>query len=116
MSSKKLTLEGALEWAHHKFLEGHKSDGCTMAPDLGIKRFCYMHDFLIRFKAVTRARADNLFFQGIWSKGWRYYPVAILYWLFVRAQGLSGLQPGGFAAALAFTAMVSFMAYGAFIN
>jgi len=111
-----MNLEEALEWSHQKFLEGHRSDGCTMAPDLGIKRFCYMHDFLIRFKLVTRKDADNLFFQAIMTKGWRYVPVAILYWLFVRGQGLSGLQPAGFAASLAFTGMVSFITYGAFFR
>lgn len=86
-----MNLNDALEWAHQKFLEGHRSDGCTFAPDLGIKKFCYMHDFLRRFKPVDALRADNLFFQGIISKGVRYLPVAVIYWCGVRISYLLGV-------------------------
>jgi hypothetical protein len=79
-----MTLDGALAFTEEKLREGAKSDGCTMAPDLGIKKFCVMHDMLRRFKPVSAARADKLFFDGIMTKGLRYLPIAITYYLAVR--------------------------------
>lgn len=83
-----MTLDQALRYAQQKLNEGHESDGCTMAPDLGIKQFCIMHDFLRRFKPVTTWRADKLFFQGIMTKGRRYFPIAVTYWAAVRVASL----------------------------
>ena len=69
---------------------GFKSDGCTFAPDLGIVKFCEMHDCLRAFKPVSTAESDKLFFEGICTKGIRYYPIAIVYFIAVRLQGLVG--------------------------
>ena len=105
-----MTLDEALQFAHQKYLEGHKSDGCTYAPDLGIKKFCYMHDFLIRFRRVSRLEADNLFFKGITSKGPRYLPVAVIYWLAVRWVAATGGQPGPSFGLAAFLLAVAALA------
>lgn len=88
-----MKLEEALEYTDKKLDEGHKSDGCTLAPDMGIKKFCRMHDMLRRFAPVSAARADNLLFQGIMTKGWHYLPVASVYWIAVRAQSAFNLDP-----------------------
>lgn len=84
-------LNDALEWSYEMTLAGHKSDGCTFAPDMGIRDFCRMHDFLRRLKPVDALRADNLFFQGIMTKGIRYLPIAVIYWVAVRAAYLLGV-------------------------
>ena len=78
-----MTLANALLFSKQMLASGHTSDGCTLAPDLGIKRFCVMHDFLRRFKPVSPERADKLFLQGIKSAGWYYYPIAYIYYLAV---------------------------------
>lgn len=78
-----MTLTQALGFTDLKLSEGHESDGCTYAPDLGIKRFCVMHDFLRRFKPIPAKDADKLFLEGIKSAGWYYYPVAYIYYLAV---------------------------------
>lgn len=88
-----MNLQEALEYTDEMLRKGHESDGCTMAPDLGISRFCRMHDMLRRFKPVSATRADSLFFKGIMTKGWRYLPVAVLYWLFVRTQSALNMDP-----------------------
>ena len=92
MDENKLTLEEAMQYTDDMLAQGHKSDGCTMAPDMGINRFCRMHDMLRRFKPVSALQADNLFFQGIVTKGPRYYPIAVIYWLAVRIEHLSPLS------------------------
>ena len=80
-----MNLEQAIEFTRQRLEEGFQSDGCTYSPDLGITHFCHMHDALLAYKPVTRLQADNLFFQGICTKGIRYYPVAVIYWVAVRA-------------------------------
>ena len=84
-----MTLEEALARLDSKVAEGWSSkDHCTFAPNLGIKRFCDMHDCLcehLKEFGITRRQADKLFYQAIKTKGWRYYPVAYLYWTMVRA-------------------------------
>ncbi len=87
---KNMDLQEAMEFTQQKLDEGHKTDGCTYAPDLGIKKFCVMHDMLRRFKPVSAFRADNLFFQGIISKSILYLPIAIIYWVAVRGSYLLG--------------------------
>lgn len=79
-----MNLEEALAFTKSKEKGGYRSDGCTLAPDLGIRKFCVMHDFLRVFEPVTALQADNLFFKGIMTKGLRYFPVAVVYWTAVR--------------------------------
>lgn len=83
-----MNLDQALMFTQEKLNEGAKSDGCTFAPDLGIRQFCIMHDFLRRYKPVSTLRADNLFYEGIMTKGLRYFPVAVIYWIGVRIGSL----------------------------
>lgn len=90
-----MDLDEALGFAQKKITEGHKSDGCTYSPDLGIRRYCVMHDMLRRFSPVSSFEADNLFFKGIMTKGWKYFLVAALYWIVVRLQYYIGF-PGIF--------------------
>ena len=85
-----MNLKEALAFTESKVAEGFRSDGCTFAPDLGIMKFCEMHDALRQLAPVTAFEADNLFFKGICTKGARYWPVACIYWLFVRAQSVLG--------------------------
>lgn len=85
-----MMLQNALRWAKQIETNGAKSDGCTWAPELGLSKFCKMHDFLIRFKKVSRFEADNLFFKGIMTKGWLYLPVAVSYYLAVRWVAICG--------------------------
>ena len=79
-----MTLQGALLFMLEKLQEGFKSDGCTYAPELGLTRFCVMHDVLLHYKPISTRDADRLFFKGIMTKGWHYFPVACIYWSFVR--------------------------------
>ena len=88
-----MNLKEALKYTDLKIRTGEKSDGCTYAPDLGIKEWCVMHDMLRRFKPISSFEADNLFFKGIMTKGFRYLPIAILYWLLVRWVAMLGGQP-----------------------
>lgn len=92
-----MTLSEALRFTDLKLKEGFQSDGCTFAPELGIKKFCVMHDCLLKFRPseagyylvkMTRLEADNLLFKGICTKGVRYYPVAVIYWLACRILGI----------------------------
>lgn len=83
-----MNLQEALTFSAKKQAEGHRSDGCTFAPDLGIRKFCVMHDMLRRFKPVSAFEADKLFYKGIMSKGVRYFPVAVLYFVAVRIASL----------------------------
>ena len=85
-----MNLIGALTFSREKQSKGFKSDGCTFAPELGIKKFCQMHDALRAFAPVTPREADALLFEGIKSKGKLYLPVAALYWLAVRFQHIVG--------------------------
>ncbi len=80
-----MKLEEALEYSRKKLSYGERSDGCTFAPNLGIKKWCIMHDMLRRFKPVTASEADRLFLEGIKTKGYRYYPVAYIYYIAVVA-------------------------------
>lgn len=79
-----MNLTEALRFTDAKKAAGWRSDGCTMAPELGIKKFCEMHDALRIFSPVSAWEADKLFFKGITTKGIRYYPVAMIYWVAVR--------------------------------
>ena len=79
-----MNIQEALSFTEIKIKNGAISDGCTYAPDLGIKKWCVMHDMLRRFKPVSALEADNLFFKGIMTKGFRYIPIAAIYWLAVR--------------------------------
>ena len=102
-----MNLAEARTFSREKQSKGFKSDGCTFAPELGIKEFCIMHDALRVFAPVTPREADDLFFEGIRSKGQHYLPVAVAYWLAVRFQYIVGgtapaigiLVVGGFLAA-----------------
>lgn len=80
-----MNLIDALAFTEQKRLQGHKFDGCTLAPDFGIKKWCDMHDALRRFRVVPNKDADILLFKGIWSEGVRYWPIAVLYFIAVRA-------------------------------
>ena len=113
LNNKNMDLEAALLYTQQKINEGNKSDGCTLAPDLGIKHFCVMHDMLRRFKPVSAFRADNLFFQGIITKGFRYYPVAVIYWLAVRWVAITRGSPAPSMGLLGFIVGVILLAvYG----
>ena len=79
-----MDLDQALEITYDALRRGFRSDGCTFAPELGIRRFCQMHDVLIAHNLVTRREADDLFYKGIMTKGKRYFPIAVIYWLAVR--------------------------------
>lgn len=80
-----MNLKDALEYTKEKEKIGeYIFDGCTFAPDLGIYKFCIMHDTLRTYKPVSAWEADKLFFEGICTKGIRYYPVAVVYWSVVR--------------------------------
>lgn len=83
-----MNLEEALDFTAEMLRKGFKSDGCTLAPDLGIKRFCQMHDVLWGTRVVSARKADDLFYEGIMTKGKRYFPIAVIYWLAVRAHAL----------------------------
>lgn len=99
-----MDIEEALKYAAARKAEGFRSDGCTFAPDMGITKFCEMHDALRVHKPVTALEADNLFFKGICSKGLRYWPVACIYWSGVRLQ--SWLGTGGVVSAVVLTAFI----------
>lgn len=88
-----MTLEEALLYSLSCENLGHKSDGCTFAPDLAITKYCKMHDYLIRFNKVKRSEADKLLFAGIWTKGGKYKLIAILYYIAVRWTSFCGGQP-----------------------
>ena len=90
MNAKDIDLEWALKFTEVKLAEGFKSDGCTFFPELGIKRFCQMHDALWRFNpfGITKLRSDILFVKGICTKGPRYYPVAAIAFIGVRIGAL----------------------------
>ena len=85
-----MNLDEAMRFTGSRKAEGFRSDGCTLAPDLGIKEFCEMHDALKVYKPVTAFEAGNLFFKGICSKGYRYWPVAVVYWSAVQIQSKIG--------------------------
>lgn len=108
--SKTMGLDEAIAYAAHKVNNGVKSDGCTFSPELGINKFCVMHDMLRRFAPpnpvdpMTAFEADNLFFQGIMTKGWRYLPVAVFYWCAVRLEHYIGF--GGIFSMIFFAAFV----------
>ncbi len=80
-----MILAEAIRYSDAKILQGNKSDGCTFAPDLGIEKWCIMHDMLRRFKPVTASEADRLFLEGIKTKGYRYYLIAYIYYIAVVA-------------------------------
>ncbi len=92
-----MTLDQALKITDIKVKElkektGQEFDGCTLAPELGIHKFCIMHDALRHFQLVSDFESDNLFFKGIMTKGVRYFPIACLYWTAVRIVSLSGIK------------------------
>lgn len=78
-----MNLSEAIIYTDKRLSEGHESDGCTYAPDLGIKKWCVMHDMLRRFTPIPAYEADILLMEGIKSKGYRYYPIAYLYYIAV---------------------------------
>ena len=84
-TGRDIALEESLFWAHALYLAGERTDGCTFAPDFGIKRFCHMHDFLWRYLPMSPRKCDKLFRESILTKGPRYFIVAWLYWIAVRA-------------------------------
>ena len=77
-----MNIKQALAFADNKLSEGHKSDGCTFAPEFGLTKWCVMHDMLRRFCPVSPAEADKLFLEGMKTEGLRYYPIAYLYYSF----------------------------------
>lgn len=82
-----MNLDEAMAYTKKMEAEGkYRFDGCTFAPELGIHKFCIMHDTLRVYQpnGMSAWGADKLFFQGICSKGFRYYPVAVIYWSAVR--------------------------------
>jgi len=79
-----MNLEEALKYTENKIALGVKSDGCTLAPDLGIFKWCEMHDMLRVFKPISAWEADKHLFNGIRSEGIKYLPIAIIYWVVVR--------------------------------
>jgi hypothetical protein len=88
-----MNISEAIKFTDAKLASGERSDGCTLVPDFGIRKWCVMHDMLRRFAPVPALEADNLYFKGIWSEGVLYWPIAIIYWLGVRLQYYVG-TPG----------------------
>ena len=106
-----MNLEQATIYTDKKLSNGEKSDGCTFAPNLGIKKWCIMHDMLRRFKPVSALEADNLFFKGILSEGKKYTPVAMIYWLAVRWTSMLGGNPLPATILLLLITSISLLAY-----
>lgn len=75
-----MKLKEAIKYKDEKLLEGHKSDGCTFAPDFWIKECCQTHDFLIRFRKVSSFRADWIYFLLMLKK---LFPLAPIYYIAV---------------------------------
>lgn len=84
-----MNLKQAEEYRDRMLAEGHKSDGCTFAPEIGAK-CCKMHDFLRRFRpgGMTVAQADKLLFRCMWSRGGIVALAAPVYWVGVRIGSL----------------------------
>jgi len=101
-----MNLKEALIFTETKLASGEKSDGCTMAPDMGIHKFCVMHDMLRRFNPVSGLQARNLLFQGIMTKGVHYLPVAIIYWIYTLIDCYVGI--GG---AIGITFLITFITW-----
>lgn len=110
-----MNLAEALVFSREKQSTGFKPDGCTFAPELGITKFCDMHDALRVFEPVSPERADELFFEGIKSKGARYLPVAYAYWWGVRFQHKVGgtLNAVVILGFVAFVSTIGVLAYHA---
>lgn len=63
-----------------------KSDGCTLAPNFNFKQCCIEHDYLRRYKIISKSKADKNLRECINSKG---HPIlAWIYWIFVRVAGV----------------------------
>jgi hypothetical protein len=67
------------------------SDGCTLAPDLNIRRCCERHDYYyrhsgkFRYCSVTRREADRLLLDCMQAQDYRF--LAWVYWAAVRLFG-----------------------------
>lgn len=83
-----MNLVQAKEFANTKLASGAKSDGCTLAPEVGAS-CCRIHDMLRRFlpEGLTPAEADKLFLECMIEKG---YPIIgrIYYWAIVLTRKL----------------------------
>lgn len=84
-----MNLKEAEKYRDVMLARGHKSDGCTLAPEIGAK-CCKMHDLLRRIQpdGMTAAQADKLLFQCMWSRGGFVALMAPVYWLGVRIGAL----------------------------
>jgi len=111
-----MNLEQALKFSKLSIVE---TDGCTLAPELGITEYCTMHDHLLIHlvsmthiintnqieylmsidsysKAMTRLEADELFRQGLAKKaedtvGLRRLGYRIIEWSYYGAVILRSL-------------------------
>lgn len=98
-----MELQEAKDFTLHKLgFGGHKSDGCTLVPDFIFKPACQLHDMLIRFKAVSRKEADELYLEYMLElaegEDWVYNLVAYTYYYAMRYVDL--IFDGDFTLAL----------------
>ena len=65
-----MKLSEARKFTKEMLDNGHKSDGCTLAPDFWIKECCQMHDMLIRFKPACEKTGKKI---TNWEGDWLYF-------------------------------------------
>ena len=73
-----------------------QGDGCTMVPDFNFRDCCQQHDMGYMNPATTRLQDDIALYKCIRSKTPWYSPIAMVYFLGVRALGESryvGFEP-----------------------
>jgi len=88
-----------------------KSDGCTLASDGSWKKCCVLHDAARRDRAVSDSDADRMLYDCMRDEA--IWPLAALYYVWVRIQGITKMSPFTMAAITTLVTVVVLLAiYG----
>jgi len=99
-----------MNWRYYKVPRGFKSDGCTLFTDgKEYKECCIMHDHARQNDTISNKEADSMFFDCMKAKT-NIFLASIVY-VAVRLQGLSNLNPVGFAMLALFISLVGYLIY-----